>query len=79
VILLDQIAVNAVAKSVTAPTEFVPYKQLDTPEKMEDFKVDYCLPERFVRGGNYDGLIALWCLDRELTEKRSSRIMEALR
>ena len=78
-ILLDRIARNAVAKSVTAPTEFVPYKQLDTPEKMEKFKVDYCIPERFVRGGNYDGLIALWCLDRELTEKRASRIMEALR
>jgi hypothetical protein len=78
VIVLDQIAVNAVAQSVAA-TEFEPYKQLDTPEKMEDFKVDHALPERFVRGGSYDGLIALWALDRELTEKRTSRIMEALR
>jgi hypothetical protein len=78
VILLDKLARNAVAQSVAAP-KFEPYKQLDTPEKMEDFKVDHALPERFVRGGSYDGLIALWCLDRELTEKRTSRIMEALR
>jgi hypothetical protein len=66
VILLDQIAVNAVARSVTAPTEFEPYRELDTPEKMAAFCDAYGLVESRVRLGYFDSNIRTWIIDHEL-------------
>jgi hypothetical protein len=79
VILLDNLARNAVAQSVATATEFKPYRELNTPKRMADFCRDHALPEQFARGGNYDGLIALWCLERDITEFQQTRLMEALR
>jgi len=70
VILFDQIAVNAVTSSVTAPTEFEPYRELDTPEKMEKFCHAYGLVESRVRLGYFDQNIRTWIIDHELTTWR---------
>jgi len=69
VILLDQIAVNAVTRSV-APTEFEPYRELDTPEKMTAFCDAYGLVESRVRLGYFDQNIRTWIIDHELTTWR---------
>lgn len=63
-ILLDQIARSAVARSATA--DFVPYRELTTPELMDDFCRDYGLIEPRVRLGYFDESIRLWSIDRDM-------------